>query len=181
MTIRAGRACHSLDVESLGRCFDEDGERELYVASLPSLGEWRRLASDSGWAAAVEEPGDGFALFVACDATKLSAELIEEFATYCIDRGLFWVSTWGADCERVHDTFDRVDIAQDAQPGIVMSTWHSDEPLEDALLLFWNAFSADGKLDGPARIAISVGSHEWFEEMRGSADDFLRGGEQPEE
>lgn len=62
-----------------------------------------------------------------------------------------------------------------------MSTWHHDEPLADALLLFWNAFSAEGKLDGPARIAISVGSHEWFEEMRGSADDFLRGSEQPEE
>lgn len=74
--IRLGRACHSLDVESLGRRVDEDGERELYVASLPSLGDWRRLASDSGWAAAVEEPLGGFALFVACDASKLSVELI---------------------------------------------------------------------------------------------------------
>lgn len=166
-------------MESLGRCVDDDGERELYVASLPSFGDWRRLLADPVWAAAVEEPRDGFALFVACDATNLSAELIEEFATYCIDRGLFWVSTWGADCERVHDTFDRVDIARVAQLGIVMSTWHQDEPLEDALLLFWSAFPAEGKLDGPARIGISVGSHEWVEEMRQSADDFLRGGEQP--
>lgn len=177
----AGRACHSLVVESLGRCVDKDGERELYVASLPSFGDWRRLPADPVWAAAVEEPCDGFALFVACDATELSAELIEEFATYCIDRGLFWVSTWGADCERVHDTFDRVDIAQDAQLGIVMSTWHHDEPLEEALLLFWNAFPVEGKLDGPARIGISVGSHEWVEEMRRSADDFLRGREKPKQ
>lgn len=60
------------------------------MTSLSSLGDWPRLARYSVWASAVEEPGDCFALFVACDATKLSAELIEEFATYCIVRGLFW-------------------------------------------------------------------------------------------
>jgi hypothetical protein len=59
-----------------------------------------------------------------------------------------------------------------------MSTWHDDEPLDDALHLFWGAFPAEGKLGGPARIGISVGSHEWIEEMRRSADDFLRDGEQ---
>ena len=141
--------------------------------------DWRRLAADPAWAATVEEPGDGFALFLACDATELSAELIEEFASYCIDRGLFWVSTWGADSERVHDIFDRVDVVQDPQPGIVMSTWHDDEPLEEALLLFWDAFPAEGKRGGPGRIGISVRSHEWIDDMRRSADDFLRGGEQP--
>ena len=62
-----------------------------------------------------------------------------------------------------------------------MSTWHHDEPLEDALLLFWNAFPAQGKRDGPARIGISVGSQEWLEEMRRSAGDFRRGGEKPEQ
>ncbi len=169
-----------LFVESLGRCVDEDGERDLYVAPLLSFGDWRRLAADPAWAAAVEEPGDGFAVFVACDATELSAELIEEFASYCIDRGLFWVSTWGADCERVHDIFDRVAISKNAQPGIVMSTWNDDEPLDDALHLFWDAFPAEGKVGGPARIGISVGSHEWIEEMRRSANDLLRG-EQPSE
>lgn len=142
---------------------------------MPSLDAWRRLADDPVWAATVEEGVHGFALFVACDAAMLSAELIEEFASYCIERGLFWVSTWGADCERVHDTFDRV---QDPQPGIVMSTWHDDEPLGDALHLFWDAFPAEGKLGGPARIGMSVGSHEWIEEMRQSADDFLGGGEE---
>ena len=158
----------------------EDGERELFVASVPSFDDWRRLAADPVWATTVEEPGHGFAFLVACDATTLSAELIEEFASYCIGRGLFWVSTWGADCGRVHDIFDRVGIAQDDQPGIVMSTWHDDEPLDEALHLFWDAFPADGKLGGPARIGISVGSHEWIEAMRRSAADLLRGGEEPE-
>lgn len=181
MPIRIGRACHSLVVESLGRYVDEDGDRELYVAAVSSFDDWRRLVADPVWGATVEEPGDGFALFVACDAMELSAEQIEEFASYCIDRGLFWVSTWGADCERVHDIFDRVDIAQDAQPGIVMSAWHDDEPLDEALHLFWDAFPAEGKVGGPARIGISVGSHEWIEEMRRSADDLLRGGEEPEQ
>ena len=161
-------------------CVDEDGERELYVASVPSLEDWRRLAADPVWAGTVEEPGEGFALFVACDATTLSAELIEEFASYCLERGLFWVSTWGADCERVHDIFDRVGVAENPQPGIVMSTWHDDEPLDDALHLFWDAFPAEGKQGGAARIGISVGSSEWIEEIRQSAYD-LRGGEEPEQ
>ena len=175
-----GRAWHPLVVECLGRCVDEDGERELYVASVPSFNEWRCLVSEPAWAAVVEEPGAGFALFLACDATELNAELIEEFASYCIGRGLFWVSTWGPDCERVHDIFDRVDIAQDTEPGIVMSTWHDDEPLDEALLLFWHAFPAEGKLGGPARIGISVGSQDWTEKMQQSARDFLRVGEEPD-
>lgn len=147
---------------------------------VSSFDDWRGLAADPVWAATVEERGDGFALFVACAATTLSAELIEEFASYCIDRGLFWVSTWGADCERLHDIFDRVGLAQGAYSGTVMSTWHDDEPLDDALHLFWDAFPAEGKLGGPARIGISVGSHEWAEEMRLSAEHLLRGGEEPE-
>jgi hypothetical protein len=60
-----------------------------------------------------------------------------------------------------------------------MSTWHRDEPLEEALLLFWDAFPAEGKRGGPARIGVRVRSHEWIDDMRRSADDFLRGGEQP--
>ena len=168
-------------MEFLGRCVDDDDERELYVASVPSFDDWRRLAADPVWAATVEEPGEGFALFVACDATALSAELIGEFASYCIERGLFWVSTWGADCERVHDIFDGCGVAEDPRPGIVMSTWHDDEPLDDALHLFWDAFPAEGKQGGAARISISVGSNEWVEEMRQSADDLLRGGEEREQ
>lgn len=62
-----------------------------------------------------------------------------------------------------------------------MSTWHDDEPLDDALHLFWDAFPAEGEQGGAARISISVGSSEWADEMRQSADDLLRRGEEPEQ
>lgn len=117
-------------MESLGRYADEDGERDLYLAWVPSLEEWRLLAADSRWRETVEDSPAGFALFLACDAEGLSADLIGDFASYCIQHGLFWVSIWGPDCERVHDIFDEVDIDQEAEPGTVMSTWHDDESLE---------------------------------------------------
>jgi len=167
-------------MELLGHLVDEDGEADLYVALVPSFGEWPRLAADPTWKATVEESPAGFALFVACDATALSAELIGDFASYCIDHGLFWVSTWGADCERVHDIFDEVDTAQDRQRGIVMTAWHDDEPLEDALLLFWSAFPDEDKPGGPARIAVSVGSDEWLDAMRRSGDQVLQDGDEHE-
>ena len=178
--IRLGRACDPLVVESLGRCVDEDGERELYVALVPSFDDWRRLAADPVWAATVEEPGEGFALFLACDATTLSAELIEEFAPIASTG----VSSGSARGVRTASGFKHLRPSRHrpgAQPGILMSTWHDDEPLDDALHLFWDAFPAEGTLGGPARIGISVGSHEWVEEMRQSAADLLRGDEEPEQ
>ena len=133
------------------------------------------FAADPAWREKVEEDPAGFALFLACDATELSAEVIEEFAGYCVEHGLFWVGTWGPDCERVHDIFDKIDIArQNDRPGVVMSSWHDDETLVEALLLFWYAFPAEGKAGGPARIAISVGSPDWLGQIRRSADHHLR-------
>jgi hypothetical protein len=160
-------------MESLGRYADEDGERDLYLAWVPSLEEWRLLAADSRWRETVEDSPAGFALFLACDAEGLSADLIGDFASYCIQHGLFWVSIWGPDCERVHDIFDEVDIDQEAEPGTVMSTWHDDESLEEALVLFWDAFPSEDKLGGPARIAVSVASHDWLEQLRADADHYL--------
>jgi hypothetical protein len=161
-------------MESLGHLADEDGDADLYVASVPSFGVWPRLAADPIWKATVEESPDGFAVFFACDATALSARLIGEFASYCIDHGLFWVSAWGPDCERVHDIFDEFDIAQDRHPGIVMTAWHDDESLDDALVLFWSAFPGEGKPGGPARVAVSVGSDEWLDGMRRAASNSSR-------
>lgn len=161
-------------VEHLGSAADEDGERTLYVQSVDSFDSWPALRGGDAWRAVVEDGTTGFALFLACDATSLTAEALATFAQYCLDHDVFWVSTFGADCERVHDVFDEVDTKRGIEDrGVVMTTWHHDESVTDALDLFWHAFPDELKQGGPARVVLLVDRDEWLEEVRRSAADDL--------
>ena len=151
-------------MDRLGSYADGSGEADLYLASVSSLGEWPVLFTEPMWRSVVEDSPAGFALFLACDGRGLSAELIHGLASYCIHHGVFWVSVWGHDRERLRDIFDEVDVALGLQPGPAMTTWHEDESLDEALLLFWDAFPADGRRGGAARVAVSVGSEAWLGE-----------------
>ena len=154
-------------MELIGQADDEEGLRHLYLECLPTFSAWQTLAQDDLWASLVESE-NGFALFVAMDASSLSVDEIVAFADYLIEQGVFWVSTWGPDCERVHDIFDEVDVGDGAEERkpVVMTQWHAEEPLDEATLLFWTAFADEGKPSGPARIALSIGSAEWCEALR---------------
>jgi hypothetical protein len=143
----------------MGEATDEDGRRVLYTGYLEALGAWRDFVG-SEWDSIGEEP---FALFLACDATLIPTEVIAEFASWCIDRGVFWVSTWGPDCERVHDIFDEVDVGEGGATSrpVVMTSWHDNEALDEAAVLFWWAFPDRGKPGGPHRVALAVGRPDW--------------------
>ncbi len=59
-------------------------------------------------------------------------------AQWLVDGGCLYVVAWGTECEKWHDavdwavleTFDYGDIPDDK---FVMTTWHADEPLTEAL------------------------------------------------
>jgi hypothetical protein len=156
-------------VEKLGKAADEDGERELYLHELDSFAEWPNLRADPMWLTVIEEDAGGFALFLACDATNIRPEVLAGLAEYCVDHGVFWVSTFGRDCERVHDLFDEVDTNRGLEErGVVMTAWHDHEPIEDALDLFWHTFPDEKKQDGPARVVLVVDSDKWVEAVRRS-------------
>lgn len=138
---------------------DDDGkERHLYVSSVESVDEFPDVLGADGWPVA---PHDGFALLVAGDLSGVGAAVIGDMARWCIEHGLFAVSVWGEDCERVHDIFDEVDVdlgAADAQP-VVMTAWHAHESLPEAIDFFWDCSIADrGKAFGPSRIALVFGN-----------------------
>ena len=157
-------------VEALGSIDDEDGHRRLYLQELESIPRWPALRDDRLWREVVEDDATGFALMLACDAMRVSTESLSEFAGYCMDHGVFWVSTIGPDCERVHDLFDEVEAARGIEDrGFVMTAWHEREPFEDALEVLWHAFPDEGKRNGPARVAVVVGSDEWVRAVRKSA------------
>lgn len=166
---------HSGRVQLVGSVDDEDGSRDLYVAHAPAFGSWPSLLNDELWRTVVEADELGFAVFIALDASDVSSEQVARFASYLIDHGAFWVSTWGPGCERVHDVFDQVDAVAEKEDGkpVVLTTWHDQQDLGEATLLFWTAFSDEGKQGGPARIAIAIGSEDWFNSLRALAEDHI--------
>ncbi len=143
---------------------EEGGERRLYVTGTFSLEQWSAILGGDAWPVGRAE---GFALFLALDTPTISTDVIGELAGWCIEHGLFAVSVWGSHCERAHDIFDEVDVQLglaerdtgfDGRRPVVMTSWHADESVEDALDFFWSCSIPDqGMTPGPCRIALAVG------------------------
>jgi hypothetical protein len=132
-------------------------ERALYVGEVPSLDEWPDR---------IEEPKPHFAAFVAADAALLSDDALRSFARRLLPQGAVYVSTWGPDCERLHDAFDAEQA--DSTP-LVMTTWHAHETLDEAL---WFALFASVPDDAyfetcDSDLAIVVGDPKWAAHVRG--------------
>jgi hypothetical protein len=59
-------------------------------------------------------------------------------AKWLVTSGFLYVVAWGAECERWHDAVDwanleRFDFGDVPNCGFVMTTWHSDETLAEAM------------------------------------------------
>lgn len=107
-----------------------------------------------------------FALFLALDARGVSDQEIGEMAHHLFAKGLCYICVWGTECERVHDIFDEVEIAEGWQispDSVVMSTWHAGECLAEALWFFVNITEPDiaYELTCTAGLAVAVGNKEW--------------------
>ncbi len=107
----------------------------LCSVSVPSLDDLR-LGPGS-------LPSPHFSCLLVCDARSWSDEIILAAADHLLDRGLAYFCAWGPDCERVHDLVDdailrsEVDgpnyLHGDDERYPVLTTWHSEETLDEAL------------------------------------------------
>jgi hypothetical protein len=97
------------------------------------------------WPADIQIPSGRFRLFVAADVTRASTELMSEFAHSALKNGMVYFCAWGLDCERFHDIVDEVVVEDDIgerlfvgknRSDTIMTTWHDDEPLDEALDFF---------------------------------------------
>ncbi|MBX3469135.1 MAG: hypothetical protein KF878_19865 [Planctomycetes bacterium] len=102
--------------------------RALHALTLPSL---------TAWPPALLTPATPFTLLLACDARSEPDAAVDEAARRALAAGLVYTVAWGPGCERVHDRFDRVIEEQGRDE--VLTTWHDDEPLEEALWFFVHA------------------------------------------
>src|SRR5437016_766034 len=108
-------------VDSGGAC-----NRELFVVEAASTDD----------VPAVALPCPYFVCLLAWDATAASDAEISVLATSLQQAGCVYVCCWGPGCERVHDLFDLADLELRPDGPFAMSTWHSKEPLSEALWFF---------------------------------------------
>ncbi len=106
-----------------------------------------------------------FVLFVAAHASPDEEIEIRRFASDAVDSGCGYICAWGEGCELVHDLFDEAAIAVDR---FVMSTWHADESLPDAL--YFSLFVArpdDEEFPNAAEAAAVIAVEEpWIADVR---------------
>jgi hypothetical protein len=124
------------------------------------------------WPTTLNMPTKRFRLFVAADVTELSADALADFGRAARRNGMVYFCAWGHDCEKFHDIVDEV-IANDyaaerkfAGPtakDAVMTTWHDNETLEEALDYFSTlARPTEGLVPNSSyRVAICVGNPAW--------------------
>jgi hypothetical protein len=124
------------------------------------------------WPASLRLPRGRFRLFIAADTTHCTTEEISEFAKAIFGRGMVYFCAWGPGCERFHDIVDEVDAKDDlgerkfAPPSthdVVMTTWHSQETLEEALDFFATcAVPTEGYAENSRhRVVVSLANPEW--------------------
>jgi len=140
---------------------DQDGN-ELFLLELSHLDE---LQED------LQLGSRYFLCLLAIDARASSDGDVLTLARWLLRLGAVFVCTWGPDCERVHDLVDQVDMELNPSStvdSVVLTTWHADEPLSEALWFLLNAASPAENYLGDCRSAlvITMGSSSWPGEVR---------------
>lgn len=143
--------------------------------------------ADLKWPKSLRLPSRRFRLFVAAETDHLPVQVISEFAQEALGAGMVYLCAWGQGCERFHDIVDECLVEDDlgarrfvgvTANDVVMTTWHNDETLEEALDFFTTcAVPTDGFAeDSSFRLVLSVGHPDWAataREFLGSAKFFI--------
>ena len=133
------------------------------------------------WPSSLRIPSRRFRLFIAADVTGISTEMIADFAHNALKSGMVYFCSWGPDCERFHDIVDELVVADELGEGmfvaldpddVIMTTWHDDESLEEALDFFVNySCPTDGFApDSDYWLAFCVNNSAWTEKIRKRLD-----------
>lgn len=117
-----------------------------------------------------------FVCLLTLGSVVVDRDIIRGFAKKIIDLGARSVSVFGGDCERVHDIFDDefhnlFGIKNDSP--VLMTTWHANEPIEEAIWYVLCCSSVDGVFAEECNsiLAISVDSSPHAEAVRVAFSD----------
>ena len=106
-----------------------------------------------------------FCCLIAWDASHSTLEEVSSLIDRLRKAGCVYFVCWGPSCEWVHDIVNESDPYSE---GGIMTTWHSNESLEEALWFFLNVTWPDREFEETfgAALGITVGSKEWAAEVR---------------
>ena len=113
-----------------------------------------------------------FTLFLAWDVPDIEEKALVELFRPLVDRGLAYFCAWGNRCSEVHDALDRCFVERAWEVGeadyVLMTTWHVDEPLEEALWFFSKVAipSENHVVADFERFAVAVGNQGWIGKMK---------------
>lgn len=112
-----------------------------------------------------------FVCLCALDAERLATHDVSEFCCGLLKAGCAYFCAWGPGCERIHDIMDE-QIVGDNPPetdlGVVLTTWHSEDSLAEAISYFlWRTEpESDYAPDGcAAGVVVTVAGNEWISEI----------------
>jgi hypothetical protein len=153
--------------------WDDLMERDLYFLAAPDIAALPQLYSF---------PSQHFAALLLGDTTAVDAGALAAAAQVLVRYGCSYFCAWGPGCERAHDIFDE-ECLDVPEPAVIMTTWHDDEPLDEALWFFLRTTWPDDTYFDTTRaaIAITIGSSEWaahverrMRDIPSLADDVLQ-------
>jgi hypothetical protein len=147
------------------RAFSDRDGKSLYLCVCPSL---------AALPEAVTPTSPHFGLLIALDARGVRDDEIWRSAESLVSKGLAYLCVWGPDCERVHDRFDeainemQLDGVGVSEDDVIMTTWHSDEPLSEALWYFVNCAFPTHAYERKCKewIIAPIASSEWEQVLR---------------
>lgn len=136
----------------------EIGPHDLYLLSIDSLGLTQEM---------LDNIDDHFVVCLAMDGTKFIDQEIKNFASILIQAGCSYFCCWGQDCERIHDLFDLTAFELDPEGPCIITTWHADTPLSEAIWAAMNTAWPDPVFEDSTKalIGISVGNPSWSEQF----------------
>jgi hypothetical protein len=157
--------------------YDTVTERRLFAL---------HLALPSDFPARVGLPPGNFVCLLAWDARGVPVDVVSTLVERLLTAGACYFVCWGPDCERVHDIIDEIDADPRSELGapdgsVIMTTWHSREPLSEALWFFLRWANPDDHYYDSTRsaMAVSIGSEAWAAELSAALadpDDFVSRG-----
>ncbi len=129
--------------------------------------------------AALHPPCPRFVLLVAADTAGVAEEWLQAWAARVLDRGAVCVCCWGPGAERLHFAFDMAAIAREgAEAGgddesVIMTTWHTDEPLLEAAWFAVHPAYPSGiyETGTEAVVVATVQRDDWHRELTQYLDD----------
>ena len=130
-----------------------DREKSYFLLDLDSFADWPER---------VALPTQHYVLAVFANVSHIAPEEIAVAMRAALTSGAVYVVAWGPGCQVIHDICDelRFELDLDKEEGAtIITTWHSDEPVAEAVWFFANSAFPDDAFAETCKswLAVRVG------------------------